>query len=128
MRKRQDKKNHEAHAADVLVSALSAPEWKEAILALGLDDAIAIDAESTRGRSDPASRRVRRFRLSYTLTRVAASPYTEPGASLFRITARDHPSVVIFAEEYPEAIGVAAGWDPRAKRLREWRRAEPQSR
>jgi len=109
---RQDKKNHSIHAPGVLLSLLSAPEWKEAIRALQIGDEVVVGVDSARRKHDAASRIIRRYRLAYVLTRVASACDTEPRASLFRLQATDYPSIEVFAEEYPEAIGVEAYWDP----------------
>jgi hypothetical protein len=53
---------------------------------------------------DLGSMLVRRHQLTFTLSRLAEDAETEPGARLFRLMARDHPSVIVYAEEYPNTV------------------------
>jgi hypothetical protein len=105
--RRIDKKRHQIHEDSILLSMLSAHQWKERILALEVGQELRVDATTAIDRDDDASVLLRGHRLKYVLTRLAPTADTEPEAFLFRLAAVEHPTVMVYAEEHPDVIGTS---------------------
>jgi hypothetical protein len=112
MRRRLRKKLHARHADEVLGSAIFSEAIGPALRELRVGDSLAITPNSPARLSASLRRLVQGFGLQFVLARVplgdgpaATDPYPVPGAWLFRLSAREFPSVAVWSEVLPHQIG-----------------------
>ena len=110
--RRLRKKVHSLHKDEVLLAAISSPDMGSDLLALGVGQFVTVSPSNSAALRERARYLVNRWRLSFTLLRVAGDdgpgatdPFPVPGSWSFRLEAKEFPSVAVWAEELPEQIG-----------------------
>ncbi len=113
-KRRLDKRLHSKHLDEVILEVLDNPDWRDALLALAPPDEIAIDCAAVAGKANSAAYLIRRHSLSYVLSVDAENECGDPepmeDAKVFKLQAKRHPSVYVYAEELIDDIGSGAGY------------------
>lgn len=114
--RRLRKKRHAQCVVDVLVGVIDSDSLAPTIRQLDLGQSLGIARAESVLLDEGARSLIRRWELRFKLTRVPKSdapedPYPVEGAWLLRLEALEFPTVVAWAEEFPEHLG---SWRPGA--------------
>ena len=109
-RRRLRKKQHLRCIEDVLVAVMNSDRLAPSVRALATGQSLPVAVAESAALERAACSLIRRWALHFKLTRVTrddgpADPYPVQGAWLFRFEAHEFPSVVVWAEEFPDHLG-----------------------